>query len=410
MKRFLFSLTVGWVALCLATAQVDARGGRGGGGGAGGARGLGGGGRSPSMSRPSVSRPTVSRPSVSHPALASRPSGANRPTTRPATGIGNRPSTGIATRPGGVTESRPGAGIGPGRRPSQGQLQDFLDLPGQPGQLPNRPAPGTRPAPGPRPGGGERPGAGNRPAAGDRPNVGDNARDRWANRNDRPFDRDYWQNRPGHDNRYWHWQNQWHGRPASYWWRPCTWAAIGAWFPWTWSDPYYYNYGTTIVYRDGGVYYGGEQVATADAYYQQADQIAESVPEETDPQKVEWMPLGVFELANGEATADSSMLLQLAVSKEGIIAGTFYNETTGNERPVDGMVDKKTQRAAWKFSDDKSQQTVFETGIYNLTQDETKCLVHFGPDDTQTWTMIRLPAPEGEKSSAAGAPQAPRQF
>ncbi len=164
------------------------------------------------------------------------------------------------------------------------------------------------------------------------------------------------------------------------------------------------------MYRDDGVYYGDEQVATADAYYQQADQIAESVPEEADPQKVEWMPLGVFALADGEADAESNMLLQLAVSKEGIIAGTFYNESTGSERPVDGMVDKKTQRAAWKFSDDKNQEIVMETGIYNLTKDETKCLVHFGPDDTQTWTMIRLSAPEDEKPPAAVDPKAPRPF
>ena len=57
---------------------------------------------------------------------------------------------------------------------------------------------------------------------------------------------------------------------------------------------------------------------------------------------------------------------------------------------------QKSQRAAWRFSDEKNQEIVFETGIYNLTKDETKCLVHFGADNTQTWTMIRLPPPEEE--------------
>jgi hypothetical protein len=38
----------------------------------------------------------------------------------------------------------------------------------------------------------------------------------------------------------------------------------------------------------------------------------------------------------------------LAVSKEGIIAGTFYNESTGTTHPVEGMVDEETQRAIWK--------------------------------------------------------------
>jgi len=64
--------------------------------------------------------------------------------------------------------------------------------------------------------------------------------------------------------------------------------------------------------------------------------------------------------------------------------------------PVEGTVDQKSQRAAWRFSDEKDEEIVFETGIYNLTKDETKCLVHFGADNTHTWTMIRLPAPEEE--------------
>lgn len=55
------------------------------------------------------------------------------------------------------------------------------------------------------------------------------------------------------------------------------------------------------------------------------------------------MPLGVFAVSEENAT-DSGMLLQLAVSKEGIIAGTYYNDVTGSSRPVEGTVDQKTQR------------------------------------------------------------------
>ena len=117
------------------------------------------------------------------------------------------------------------------------------------------------------------------------------------------------------------------------------------------------------------------------------------MPADLQEDSIEWLPLGVFAITE-ENGKDSGMLMQLAVSKEGIIAGTYYNDTSSNSRPVEGMVDKETQRAAWKFSDDKQQNVVFETGINNLTQDESTCLVHFGPDKTQTWTMIRLPAPE----------------
>jgi hypothetical protein len=56
-----------------------------------------------------------------------------------------------------------------------------------------------------------------------------------------------------------------------------------------------------------------------------------------------------------------------------------------------GQVDKKTQRVAWKIG---SNNTVIETGLQNLTQDVASCLLHFGPDTTQTWLLVRLKQPE----------------
>ena len=156
-----------------------------------------------------------------------------------------------------------------------------------------------------------------------------------------------------------------------------------------------YDYGATVVYRDNYVYVDNKQVATTEAYYQQAETIAESVPQDLDTDKVEWMPLGVFALAS-EDGEDTGMVLQLAVSKKGVIAGTFYNETSDKSRPVEGMVDRDSQCAAWQFADGENQDLVMETGIYNLTQDEATALVHFGADQTQTWLLIRLPEPEGD--------------
>jgi hypothetical protein len=88
------------------------------------------------------------------------------------------------------------------------------------------------------------------------------------------------------------------------------------------------------------------------------------------------------------------MILQLAVSKDGVLAGSFYNQTLHVERPLEGTVDKTTQRAAWHFADGKNTEIVMETGIVNLTKDEATALVHFGPEKTQTWMMVRLPQPE----------------
>ena len=41
---------------------------------------------------------------------------------------------------------------------------------------------------------------------------------------------------------------------------------------------------------------------------------------------------------------------------------------------------------------------VFETGIYNLTRDQTPVLVHFPMGNTQQWLLVRIdkPKPQGE--------------
>ena len=154
------------------------------------------------------------------------------------------------------------------------------------------------------------------------------------------------------------------------------------------------------------VYVNGEQYGSADKYYNDTTQIAVSVPEMTDEQaaEIEWMPLGVFALT-AEGVNASSMYLQLAVSKEGVIAGTFYNESTGATHPVEGMVDEKTQRAVWKAADGSNADVVMETGLYNLTQDQAEVLVHFGPEKTQNVLLVRLDEAERPAEEAAPAEQ-----
>jgi hypothetical protein len=154
----------------------------------------------------------------------------------------------------------------------------------------------------------------------------------------------------------------------------------------------YYSYGDNVYYQDDSVYYGDQVVATAQEYAQQAEAIATSVPE-TKPAAEDWMPLGVFALtADGQPTgAEPTMFLQLTVSKQGILAGTFQNTATGAVQPVEGMVDKQTQRAAWTAVD--KTRPLMETGIVNLTQDSAPALVHFDDGSTQQWLMVRLEKP-----------------
>ena len=205
------------------------------------------------------------------------------------------------------------------------------------------------------------------------------------------FSSGWWAAHPRARHARWHYHGRHH---PHYWWRAATWVALTRWLPWAWGTPYYYDYGYggNVYYEGDTVYVNNEPAYTAEEYATQAMDIAAAVPN-VEEEQVEWMPLGVFALTHGEK-GDPDMLLQLAVSKEGIIAGVYQNTVTETTLPVEGMVDKETQRAAWTIGDNKN--TVLETGIYNLTQEETPVLVHFGKDQTQTWLMVRLEEPEAQ--------------
>ena len=146
-----------------------------------------------------------------------------------------------------------------------------------------------------------------------------------------------------------------------------------------------------MYYEGDEVYISGADPVPADQYAEQMASLANSVPEDASVDDEDWMSIGVFALLTKE-DEEPSMFLQLAVSKEGIIAGTYNNATTDSAVEVQGMVDKDTQRAAWTIGDNKS--TTMETGLYNLTEDETAVLVHFGTGQTQQWLMVRLEEPE----------------
>ena len=82
----------------------------------------------------------------------------------------------------------------------------------------------------------------------------------------------------------------------------------------------------------------------------QAYQIAHSIPADIDANTVEWLPLGVFALCpdDGEENApDPTIFMQLAISHEGIIAGTVQNTEPDSAFEIEGMVDQESQRAAW---------------------------------------------------------------
>jgi hypothetical protein len=200
----------------------------------------------------------------------------------------------------------------------------------------------------------------------------------------------------------------WGARPWSSWWGWPSWGLVGNWFPsYGWSDPYCYDYGPggNIVYSGGYVYMNGEEIATVQDYAASAAALAE-VPVPANPdQPTEWLPLGTFAFSAGEHDTDPSRVVQLVVDKDGIVSGTMVNQKTQQTYPVQGRVDKDTQRVAFTIGENKD--VVFETGIYNLTQQQTPVLAH-GEGREETYLLYRLEAPKDDAAAARTTPEPPK--
>ena len=183
-----------------------------------------------------------------------------------------------------------------------------------------------------------------------------------------------------------------------WWWGAATFANVGTFLAIdaTYQPPVY-DYGVSVVYQGDEVYVDGRPDATAEQHSRQAIELANSPAEQPPPpvppepgQQAEWLPLGVWALTQ-EDKGDAYMFVQISIDKNGVVTGAYQNVLSGEKSPISGQVDKKTQRVAWRIG---SNNTVIETGLQNLTQDVASCLVHFGPDTTQTWLLVRLKQPQ----------------
>ncbi len=214
-----------------------------------------------------------------------------------------------------------------------------------------------------------------------------------------------WFNGRGIWGRGWWAGHPWAWYPAGYaaddWgaaiWATATWANAADWIGCA-PEYYGYNYGNDIVYDNGSVYYAGQDAGSAQQYYQEAADLANTGGTAAATGNAQWLPLGVFGLmSEGQKTPD--MVFQLAVNKQGVIRGNYYDQVTQTNLPVTGQVDEKTQRVAWTVGGGKG--IVVETGLYNLTQDDSTALVHFGPDKTQQDVLVRMQQPGGDETEAA---------
>ena len=423
------------VGFCVSEELMAQRRGGGGGGRAGGG-----------MSRPMPSRPSTPAARPSMPAARPSQPAMSRPAVQPGV---SRPAAqpGMGARPGNV--SRPSVGT----HPSQSQLQGFLG-PNQRGAT-STPANRLGPTAGAATGGGaagaflqnNQAGADQRPGVDNRADRADNRMDNRADRADTRVDnradginerpdrvdnrlenrQDRIETRPGEigqrperienrqelvnnrvdrrgevrnqflDNhpRYDFWQDNpnWARFRFNRPYRWATWGALGGWFGWGGSQPVYSDYGSDVYYEGDTVYMEGSPIASTVEYTEQAQTIATSAPEPAADS--EWMPLGVFALTeDGQASGPApTTFLQLAVNKEGVIAGSVTDTETNKVQAIEGMVDPESQRSAWVIEGE--QTPIMETSIANLTKDEAPALLHLGEGKTQQLLMVRLEDPEG---------------
>ena len=157
-------------------------------------------------------------------------------------------------------------------------------------------------------------------------------------------------------------------------------AAFGAASPHSWTRsrpiPVYIDYGMNVIYEGETVYVDNQPIPAAQ-YTQPMIDLAVNVeqpppplppaaPGRTAQPAEEWMPLGVFALAQ-EEKGDPIMFFQLSVNRAGVISGAYTSMITDDQRPIAGQVDKASQRVAWRIGD--NTETIFVTSLANLTQD-----------------------------------------
>ena len=185
-------------------------------------------------------------------------------------------------------------------------------------------------------------------------------------------------------------------------------------------DPVYIDYGMNVIYEGETVYVDNQPIPAAQ-YTQPMIELAVNVEQPPPPlpprpraaarsprraPAEEWMPLGVFALAQ-EEKGDPVMFFQISVNRAGVISGAYNSTITDDQRPIAGQVDKASQRVAWRIGE--NTETIFVTSLANLTLDVSPLAIHFGTTRTQTWLLVRMPepAPAGQPQKLPEAPKAP---
>lgn len=153
-------------------------------------------------------------------------------------------------------------------------------------------------------------------------------------------------------------------------WAAATVAGATAWLGWGTAPAYSY-----------GTYYSetpSEEVAA------EADALASNGSQEVD-QNGEWMNIGTYALAP-KGSSEATLMLSLAVDKDGILRGTYYDLLSNSAETIQGAIDKGTRRAAWRVGDGK---VTFQTTLNDLTSDLASVSLQFENGQSALWSLAR---------------------
>ena len=90
----------------------------------------------------------------------------------------------------------------------------------------------------------------------------------------------------------------------------------------------------------------------------------------------------------GSGGRGRARVIQLAVSREGIVRGSQFDTLTEDTANVQGAVDKKSLRIAWTIG--SKTGAVFEAALGDLTKPQSSVTVHFPDGKSAAWEMVRI--------------------
>ncbi len=192
----------------------------------------------------------------------------------------------------------------------------------------------------------------------------------------------------------------WYGSNPNIW-RGANWAAGSEWAATPWADlallagygnnaPLSFDYGNNVTCVEGNIIQDGKEIGTAEAFSQQAFDLAQIGAEAKASADKKWLPLGVFAMVQNEQQ-HPHLVLQLAMDDAGNLRGNYTDTVTDSTQPILGAVDPKTQRAAWTVG--TNSNAVLEAGLSNLTEGHAPALFHKN-GKTDPWILVRLPQPQ----------------